>query len=204
MRWVTNRAQLLVMLLVATAAVGCATSMYKRWGDQLSEIARANGRPEDVSMMLGTPPSRCESIPNPPPTIGIFLEPDRLVIRSVLPNGPAAMAGIRPGDEILSIDGQPISSRAQMTSAIRSPRDGQSRSVVTTRGTRSVVPRVAKTEQCYWEVQAGQVARSSGAAYVNQYGGSAGAGSAAYQRFFRASCRIVDGVVGGCQANWQQ
>jgi hypothetical protein len=61
-----------------------------------------------------------------------------------------------------------------------------------------------KAEQCYWELQAGQIARVGGGAYVNQWGGSASSGGSAYQRFFRASCRIYDGFVAGCQGNWQE
>jgi len=75
----------------------------------------------------------------------------------------------------------------------------------TPRAVVSVVPRVpTKAEQCYWDIQAGAVASSRGAAFVNQYGGSAGASGAAYQRFFRASCRINDGFLASCQANWQE
>jgi len=89
--------------------------------------------------------------------------------------------------------------------AIRSSaRAGEPMRLETPRAVVSVVPRILKAEQCYWDIQAGAVAQSRGAAFVNQYGASAGASGAAYQRFFRASCRINDGLLASCQWNRQE
>jgi membrane-associated protease RseP (regulator of RpoE activity) len=204
MLWLIYSGSIVTISSLVAVFVGCAPSLYTTWGNQLNGVGRAYGRAEDVSMLLGTPPSRCEPVQNPSPTIGISLEPDQLFVRSVRPKGPAATAGIRSGDGITSIDGQPISNLAQLLSAIRNSREDQSLSIETTRGTRSVVPKVEKTEQCYWEVQAGHIGHSRGAAYINPWGGAASSGSSSYQRFFRASCRVIDGIVDGCQWNWQE
>ena len=193
----------LVVLVILVA--GCATSAYETWSDQLKAVSDRNGRAEDVSLILGTPPTRCEPIQNPPPLIGIQLESDQTVVRSVMPNSPAATAGLRPSDGITALDGQSVNGRAHLLSLLRTTsREGQPLSIQTTRGVLSVVPRSAKAEQCYWDVQGGQVARSGGSAYFNRWGGGASGGGSSYQQYFRAACRMLDGPVAGCQLNWQE
>ena len=138
-------------------------------------------------------------------TIGFSYDPKVPVVLSVLPNSPADRVGLRPGDTIKSVNGQLVFDSNQLRSALQGNlREGQVVQFETSRGVLSVVPMVPKAEQCYWEVQAGQVARAGGTAYVNQFGGSANSGASAYQRFFRASCRLYDGFVVGCQTNWQE
>ena len=192
------------LMLLCTAVGGCSQSLYSQWGNQLNDLTRHQRRPEDVSMLLGTPPSRCESLNNPAPVIGALIDENQ-VVTSVAPNGAAQAGGLRAGDRITRVNEQAISNRAQLSSVIRSSaRVGEPMLLETSRGVVSVVPRIPKAEQCYWDVQAGAVAKSGGAAFVNQYGGSAGASSSAYQRFFRASCRINDGLLASCQSNWQE
>ncbi len=196
----------IVIVALGSVASACVrTSLYQNWGRQLVELPRHNGRVDDVSLLLGGPPTRCEPVNAPYPVIGVGVDPEKPVVNSVVPSSPADQAGVRPGDSIKAIAGQPVANSEQLRSAIRSnAREGQPLHIETSRGTLSVVPKVPKAEQCYWEVQAGQVARASGSAYVDQWGGSAASGSSAHQRFFRASCRIHDGFVAGCQANWQE
>ena len=55
------------LMLLCTAVGGCSQSLYSQWGNQLNDLTRHQRRPEDVSMLLGTPPSRCESLNNPAP-----------------------------------------------------------------------------------------------------------------------------------------
>ncbi len=201
-RWIP----VVVVVTLGVVAAGCARpSLYRNWGVQLAEMPRHDGRLQDVSLLLGSPPTRCEQVDHPAPVIGIVVNRLEPVIDSVTPRSPAAEAGLRPGDKISAVGGQTISKPEQLAPAIRMHgREGEPLRVETTRGTMSVIPRVPKAEQCYWELRAGEIARAGGAAYVNQWGGSAGASSSAYQRFFRASCRIHDGFVVGCQANWQE
>lgn len=199
----------LVVLLCVTLGSftsGCAhNSVYQNWGNQLTELPKRNGRLDDVSYILGAAPSRCESVAPPSPTIGFMYGSKEPVVASVRPNSPADRAGLRPGDTIKSVNGHPVTDGIQLRSMLQGNlREGQAAQFETDRGVLSAVPFVPKAEQCYWEVQAGQVARAGGAAYANQYGGSATSGAAAYQRFFRTSCRLYDGFVVGCQANWQE
>ena len=186
--------------------LSCAKpTLFQSWGKQLVEAPRHAARVDDVSLLLGVAPSRCDAVADPGPVIGVGLDPKKLRIDSVMPDSPAEAAGLQPGDVIRSIGGQSISSPEQGSRAIRRfAREGEPLEVETNRGMFSPLPRTPKAEQCYWEHRAGEVARSGGAAYVNQWGGSAGAGSSAYQRFFKASCRIHDGFVVGCQFNWQE
>ena len=194
-----------VLLILGVLAAGCGSSLYRSWGGQLAEMPRHNGRLEDVSLLLGSPPTRCEQVDHPAPVIGIGVNRREPVIDSVIPGSPAAEAGLRPGDKISAVAGQAISKPEQLASVVRTHgREGEALSFETNRGAMSVMPKIPRAEQCYWELRSGEVARAGGAAYVNQWGGAAGASSSAYQRFFRASCRIHDGFVVGCQANWQE
>jgi putative serine protease PepD len=57
------------------------------------------------------------------------------------PGGPAAAAGIKPGDVILAIDGQPVNSLPELVVAIRAHEPGETvRLTVSTGGTRRTVP----------------------------------------------------------------
>ena len=48
-----------------------------------------------------------------------------VLIAGVLQNGPAAKAGIRPGDVILKVGTQPVSSVSELLSQVASLRPGQ-------------------------------------------------------------------------------
>jgi S1-C subfamily serine protease len=52
------------------------------------------------------------------------------VVRSVMPGGPAARAGLRPGDRITAVDGQAVSHPAQLTQLVE--RNGVGRSMEVT------------------------------------------------------------------------
>jgi len=197
---------MIVILTFSSFVSGCAhTSLYQSWGKQLTEMPRHNGRVEDVSMLLGAAPTRCEAVVSQQPLIGIRFDSKKPIVISVTPNSPAHQAGISPGDSIISINSQSVVDSAQIRTAFQNnAREGEPLHLVTSRGALVVVPKLPKAEQCYWDLQAGQIARVGGGAYVNQWGGTASSGGSAYQRFFRASCRIHDGFLAGCHANWQE
>lgn len=187
-------------------ASGCTgLPLYPCWGKQLTEMPNNNARVEDVSMLLGVPPKRCESVESKQLLIGVLFDSEKAVVKSVTPNSPAHHAGIRAGDSIISINGQSVVNSAQIREALQTyAREGQPLNIVTNRSTLVVVPKLPKAEQCYWELQEGQVARTGGSAYVDQWRGTASSGGSAHQQFFRASCRIHDGFLAECSANWQE
>ena len=57
----------------------------------------------------------------PPPWLGMFTAEadDRLIVSGVTRDGPAALAGVRPGDVILEVNGEKVPTLAQMLSRIR-------------------------------------------------------------------------------------
>jgi membrane-associated protease RseP (regulator of RpoE activity) len=195
--------------LISIAAVGgCASpslSLYEGWGRHLVNAPQRNERVEDVSLLLGSPPLHCETIEQVSPQIGVTINPKLPIIDAVQPRGPAEAAGLRAGDTILSIDDNSIGSPDDVVKAMRTHmREGEPIAFKTLRGVVLAIPSIPKAEQCYWDLQAGGVARAGGAAFVNEYGGSAGGSSSAHSRFFRASCRTHDGFIVSCQANWQE
>ena len=69
----------------------------------------------------------------------------------------------------------------------------------------SLIPRAPKeAKQCYWDINAGTVGKTSGGSYINAYGGSSGHSGSQYDRFFRSSCRFYDGRLISCHSNWQE
>jgi hypothetical protein len=172
----------LLAVLVAILA-GCTPSLSQEWGHQMDVLTRQNGRVDDVSRLLGSPPTRCEAVAAPYPSIGTSLQAKRLMVHSVIPGGPAEQAGLRPGDTITSVGGQPVANPEEVSSAVRRyAREGQPLELGTSRGNLTLLPKVPKAEQCYWDVQAGQVSRSD-------------------PRPFRASCRVNDGFLSTCEWN---
>lgn len=195
----------LVALLLTVVFAGCAPSLYRQWGEQITELTRRSGRVDDVSLLLGSPPTRCDPVTPSVPSIGAAVESEKTYGRvvSVIPGGPAAEGGLRSGDKITSVAGQTITASSDQGKTLFRvhARDGQPLELGTDRGSFTVIPRMPKkVEQCYWDVQAGPVSRSS--AYVGPSSGYAG--GSGNQRFFRASCRVSDGVLATCQSNWQQ
>jgi len=200
------RAALPLFGVMSAVLASCAKpTLYQGWGQQLVNMPRHNGRLEDASMLLGGPPSHCETIEEPDPVIGVRFDQQNPVIEFVYPRTPAEQAGLAVGDAVSSIAGRAVVTTEEAIAGIRlHSREGEPLEVHTNRGAIFVTPTVPSAKQCYWEIRAGEISRGGGAAVVNQWGGSAGASSAAYQRFFRASCRIHDSYVVGCQANWQE
>jgi len=114
--------------------------------------------------------------------LGVFLsESDRnqgnqagAMVTQVYPAGPAARAGLRPGDIITSVDGQNVSSSSELISAIEQHQPGARTQLVITRNNQQMnLPlTLGSRESFMWRAQSedqyggGQFANQGG-----QYGG---------------------------------
>ena len=185
------------LAVLAITLFGCSNqSVYKQWGDQLVEMPKYGSKVEDVSMLVGFPPTHCDSIKLGKLLLGIHFDTvSRTNIVFFVRDGtPADKAGIRKGDKIISINSQPITNYEQVKNAFpKTLREDQPVNIVTDRGSYSVTPALAKIEQCYWNITAGT---------VTKVGGASSSGSSS-QRFFKAACRVIDGYVTTCNSNWQ-
>ena len=183
--------------------LGCAKpNLYQSWDVQLVDAPLHGARVDDVSQVLGQPPSRCEDVADPSPTIGIGLDTrttTKAVIYWVLPQSPAYTAGLRPGDQIVSVGGKSVSSPADTVRTIRQlAHEGSPLEVQTDRGAFSPVPVVPATQQCTWDLGAGEVARAQS---VDQSAGSFN--TATHARFYRAFCLVRNGFITACKSDWQ-
>jgi hypothetical protein len=199
------------VIIVFLITVGCAShssrrlSVYENWGEQLSNSGTTIRTVDDVSFLLGSPPTKCDNI-KPTPMIGIKIGLESTDILSVDPNGAASVVGIKAGEKIVKVNETKVYSGKDILSALSMVAEKDETVIIQTNvKTYSVSPsRPIEAKQCYWDITAGAVAETRGGAYVNQYGGSAGHSGSEYQRFFRASCRFYDGRAVNCQSNWQE
>jgi len=68
-----------------------------------------------------------------PKWIGVLFEPDSNRVREVLPNSPAAKAGVQAGDQLLSLDGAAIASAADVVGTVQKHEPGDNLAVVVDR-----------------------------------------------------------------------
>lgn len=118
--------------------IGFAIPINKAKGikDQLAQGQRVLHPYLGIQMATLTPQIAAEnnSDPNAP-----FLVPETtgvLVVR-VLPNTPAAAAGIRRGDVIVELDGQPVTSAGQLQDFVENSRVGQVLQIQVQRGSQT-------------------------------------------------------------------
>ncbi len=204
-----------ILVIVGQFLLGCAAPhLFQQWDARLTEMTEATKKDafytkEDVSLLLGSSPLKCETLPSAGPKIGIFIDPKQPVVNQpvvtlVAPNSPAHAAGIRTGFVIVAVNGTPTPSFQTLMQVLRAEaRVNVPISIHTDHGLFKVVPSEPKFEQCYWDIRSGKVARSGGVASWGGYGGSAVTGSGAYERFYRATCRFQDGIFIQFQSNWQ-
>ena len=111
-------------------------SLYQQWGKQINELPVHNGRNEDVSMLLGVAPTKCEDVTIERPKIGIIYGKEKPIVISVRPNGPAQKAGIIKGDIIRQINNSVIYTPADIQAALQQhARVGNKLSISTNRQT---------------------------------------------------------------------
>jgi hypothetical protein len=184
------------------SASGCAKrSVYTNWAQQLNNNSTSI---DDVSLLLGTPPIKCENV-DPTPVIGLVADKENTIL-SVNPKCAAATAGIRKGEKILRVNNISVSDREETGSTIKSNlKWDEPINIGTQIKTYTLIPkRPNEAIQCYWDLSAGSVAKSSSGAYVDRYAGASSSSGAQYERFFRTSCRFYDGYSVSCQSNWQE
>ena len=70
--------------------------------------------------------------PHDPPWLGVFFDrtAERAHVKSVVPDGPAARAGMRDGDDVIAVDGHQVAGSTEVISRVQWSRAGQ-RVVVT-------------------------------------------------------------------------
>ena len=198
---------LLIWMLLCSVSACARNNLYKQW-DTTFESAVRGGRSRytkaDVSLLLGTSPSRCEAIESTRPTIGIVFDSTSTRILLVSPRTPADSVGLKAGSFIASIAGEPTPTAAALRRAFSERTTlGVPLVIETDRGTFSPVPRLADEEQCYWEVVGGDIKRSgAGVSVVPGMGAVGRAGSAAYSRFYRLTGRFFNGVLTRFASNW--
>lgn len=110
------------------------TIEFLRDGDALSRVARLGIRPGEDGRPVATAP-----VAEIGPRLGLELAPlddatreeaslntrDGLFVRGVLADGPAAVAGIEPGDAILQIDGTSVTSLDSFRAALKATETGE-------------------------------------------------------------------------------
>ncbi len=70
-----------------------------------------------------------------PDVVGLLLDPDeRATVKDVTPNSPAAQGGFKPGDEIMTLDGQPLVSIADVQWVLHRAKDSASLKAEVKRG----------------------------------------------------------------------
>jgi len=105
---------ILNLYIQCVAAIMLSTMIITPWA--LSADAPM-GRPEAPINPHASPPG--PNTPKPSGIVGIALDvtagrigdPARLIIRAVHPSGPAARAGLAHGEEIIAVDGEPVSGK---------------------------------------------------------------------------------------------
>ncbi len=207
--------------LLFAVALGCASPHgYQQWSRQLGTMADNSSRnqffsKQDVSLLLAAPPVTCEPVPVPRPAVGLtfakespavlgvtlFKKPPTVL--GVWPASAAAEAQIPVGARISAVNGVPTPSMLDLRPMLEEGAASGPILLSTDRGSFTVQARPVEGEQCYWDLSSGGVASSGGSAAWGTYGGAAGSRGSAYNRFYRASCRFVDGWLVQCESNWQ-
>jgi hypothetical protein len=186
---------------------GCAkNSLYKTWAEKIAGDPAVRTS-EDISLLVGAPPYKCETVePSSSINLGCWIS-EELVVFSAYPTSPAIVAGINIGDRILKVNNIKVENREHLKNIYRSFGAWEKSLLFETdKGTFNVVfkkPKEAK--QCYWDVNAGTVVNSQGYAYVDPlYGGGASQSSSQRNRFFKTSVRFYDGFKIDANSNWQE
>jgi len=88
-------------------------------GDKLKLEGEREGKPRSFEVTLGSRPGAATDSKTPTPTLGIQLGKSGLKISEVLAGGAAAVAGMKAGDVIQSINGKTLDSPQDLLNALR-------------------------------------------------------------------------------------
>jgi hypothetical protein len=186
-------------LLVVSACV--TKPLYQSWGDQIVQLGEDRAPREDVSLLLGRPPTRCDPLDELGPRTGFAVDEDGIVT-ALVPGGPAQRAGLEVGDKITRINGVPVATGTEVTSV--GFETGMPMMIETPEKSLFVVPALMDVEQCDWEVRVEQATNARQGDAPDPSAGAARSSPGGDERIFRASCRIVNGHVVACHANWEE
>ena len=94
-------------------------------GDASAETPAAPARAAPAATPRDSLAERISALIDGRPHLGLFLTgPDDLTVRAVLPGGPAAQAGLQPGDRIVSLNGDQIDSPTDIVRSLEALQEG--------------------------------------------------------------------------------
>jgi S1-C subfamily serine protease/photosystem II stability/assembly factor-like uncharacterized protein len=143
-----------VVIKVGDAAVDSyekfvAAAQAKKPGDKLAVVVKRDGKEVPLEITLGT---RAGDAPTPPagrrttastgPILGVTFERDSLAIATVPADGPAAKAGLKPGDRLTFVDGKKVGTQAEYRAVVQAKKAGDTVGVTARRGDADVTVEV--------------------------------------------------------------
>ena len=120
--------------------------------DKAKTIAAKLQRGEQVShpfigvAMVDLTPDQARKLNKDPNSPIQLAEINGILVRQVVPNSPAAAAGIRPGDVIIQVDGQKITKGEQLLNIVENSSVGQTLQIKIQRGNRTQQVSVKTTQ----------------------------------------------------------
>jgi peroxiredoxin len=130
-----------ILLVVGLAAGACAPSIEPRVVSRPPPPTTAPARTTEptataediVKAMVATRKKR-----EVPPWVGVIVHPPHANVAQVIPGSPADRAGMKVGDDIVSLDGKPVADQRDFISRIQKSKVGSSVTVVVSRGGKEV------------------------------------------------------------------
>jgi hypothetical protein len=215
-----KRSWSLLIVVSLTLLHGCALSppavrppetLYQSWNQQLTPFYLRTV--DDVSLILGGPPSKCDTF-GPSridryPALGISLGSNRdshsTYINNVRQNSLAFLANMAVGEEIQFVNNFEVRTSEDVKNVLALDAYETPVSVRTKKNTYTIqFPPVKEARQCYWDISGGQVGSATGESFILPKAASSGNATSVRERFFRSVCRFYDDILIACLSNWQE
>jgi thiol-disulfide isomerase/thioredoxin len=121
---------LLTALLGVTSILGCGGAQAPVAPAPEAPASRGESPSSDEPEKLRFPPHAVQAVPDGPGWLGVELElrgpaEAGVLVKDILPSSPAAVAGIAPGDVILSVDGEQVLRPPDVVRIVSSHRPGE-------------------------------------------------------------------------------